>query len=462
MERNEKMGQITANTAKPKLAICIPTYNNPQYIEDILKDELPFYQDSNIDLYVLDSSEGKETDTLCSKYLDQYANFRYISFPSDIHSNKKVYRAYQMAGTEITCDYMWIRSDATRASQTFLDALPFYVAKGYDFIVTSYEGVYPKGIWETEDPQTIFDEYAWRLCLYGAAIIRVDTMLDSVPWGYLEEKYLQEDKINYSHVALYFEQMLRVDDFRGLVMGLPTCLYHLTEKKKKSSWHKDMFKLWLEKWPNTIEALPDYYQNKLEAIKDFGINVHYYYMPMLRMMAEEGILTKEIYAKYEHRIKKYSNMPWENFRDAAYGLPNERDEVGQEAYYGPYFASLFKNDYKYRYIYGCGQLAQKRAEVLNAQHVEFISFIVSTRKEAEQKQNFMGHKVEALEDVLFFEGCGILLALNGEHQREVVPMLRSRGLLKYVYSYHGDYAHALRLVETVEAHALSCEMGEWT
>ena len=454
------MGRLL-NKLKPKLAICVPTYNNPQYIEDILIDELPLYRDNNIELYILDSSEGRETENLYSKYKGQYTNIHYISFSPDIHSNRKVYQAYQMAGKEISCDYIWIRSDATRAAGELLQALPYYLGKEYDFVVTSYEGVYPKGIWETEDPQAIFDEYAWRLCLYGAAILRVDTMLDSVPWGYLEEKYLKEDTINYSHVALYFEQMLRVDNFKGLVMGLPTCLYHLTEKKKKSSWHKDIFKIWLEFWPNTIEALPSFYRNKLAVIRDFGINVHYYYMPMLRTLAKEGVLTKEIYAKYEKRIKKYANMPWENFRDAAYGFPNERDGVGQEAYYWPYEVNLFKMNCNHRYIYGCGKAAKKQAELLIKMQVEWLSFVVTTHEEAEQKKEVMGHIVKAVDDLEFTDGSGILLALNDDHQKEVISLLRSKGLLKYVYSYHGTYAHALRLVETVKAHALSKNMGEW-
>ena len=447
---------------KPKLAICIPAYNNSEHINDILIEELPFYRDNNFFLYILDSSEGNAIKNLCSKHVTENDNLQYFSFPSDIHSNRKVYLAYQMAGKEIPCDYMWIRSDATRADKELLKALPFYLDKEYDFIITSYEGAYPKGIWSTDDPQVIFDEYAWRLCLYGAAILRKDTMLVSAPWDELERKYLQEDKINYSHVALYFEQMLRVKDFHALVIGLPTCLYHLTKKKKKSSWHRDIFKIWLEIWPNTIEALPDFYQRKLEAIRDFGVNVQYYYMPMLRKLAEEGILTKEVYAKYENRIKKYANMPWENFRDAAYGLPSKQDGIGQEAYYLPYYVNLFKMGYERRYIYGCGKIAQRQAELLKEQQVEFLSFVVTTKEEASQKKRFMGHKVEALDEVEFSEGCGILLSLNVKHQKEVIPLLRERGLLKYVYAFHGDYAHTLRLVETVMAHKLSNEMEDWT
>lgn len=449
-------------SAFPKLAIVIPTYNNPDYIKDILEDELPHYKKNNIDLYIMDSSEREETEKLAKDYQDGSNHLHYIRVLTDIHSNRKVYMAYQMAGAEIPCDYMWVRSDATRASRTLLEALPFYLRKGYDFIVTSYEGAYPKGIWETRNPQEIFDEYCWRLCLYGAAILNVKRMLLPADWDYLEKKYLREDRINFSHTTFYFEQMLRIDAFHALIMGVPPVLYHLTDKKKKSSWYRDIFKMWLEIWPNAIEALPNYYKRKLEAIRDFGINVQYYYMPMLRKMAEESILTKEIYAKYEKRIKKYANMPWENFRDAAYGLPSENDTVGQEAYYAPLFREMFRNNYRRRYIYGCGKVAKRRAEILQEHSISFDAFVVSKREEAERKGSFMGYDVTAVDDCAFSDGCGILLAMNRENQKEVVELLRKKGLLKYVYLEHGSYAKVANLVETVQCHALNNEMEDWT
>ena len=76
---------------KPKLAICIPAYNNSEHINDILIEELPFYRDNNFFLYILDSSEGNAIKNLCSKHVTENDNLQYFSFPSDIHSNRKVY-----------------------------------------------------------------------------------------------------------------------------------------------------------------------------------------------------------------------------------------------------------------------------------------------------------------------------------------------------------------------------------
>ena len=446
----------------PKLAISIPTFNNPDYIRDILEDELPHYKRNNIYLYIMDSSENDETKNLVTNYQNGSSNLYYFRLPTDTHSNRKVYMVYKMAGNEIPCDYIWMRSDATRASRTLLNALPFYLQRKYDFIVTSYEGAYPKGIWETSSPQAIFDEYCWRLCLYGSAIINVKRMLLTADWDHLEKKYLREDRINFSHTTFYFEQMLRADAFHALIMGMPLTLYHLTPKKEKSSWHRDIFKMWLEIWPNAIEALPDYYIRKQEAIRDFCRNVQYYYMPMLRRLAADGILTPQILEKYKTRILKYTSVPWENFYAAAYGLPSENDNIGQEAYYVPLFREMFRNNYSRRYIYGCGTLAKRRAEILQEHSISFDAFVVSNREEADSKKSFMGHDVIAVDDCTFSYGCGILLALNYDNQREVVELLREKGLLKYVYLEHGGYAQVTNLIETVQCHALSNEMEDWT
>lgn len=458
----DKLGTWKDMNIRPKLAICIPTYNNPDYIKDILMEEFPYYEPNNMDLYIMDSSDNNQTEDIFREYKLNSQNLYYYRFPSEIHSNKKVYMTFQMAGKEILCDYMWIRSDATRASETLLNALPSYLSNGYDFIVISYEGLYPKGIWETDSPQMIFDEYCWRLCLYGASILNTKRMLLAADWAFLEGKYLCTERINFSHLTFYFEQILRIENFRALVMGIPRILYHLTEKKKRSAWHRDIFKIWLKFWPGAVESLPEMYKNKLEVIRDFGVNVHYYYMPMLRELAADGILTPKVYEKYKERIVKYSNMPLENFYDAAYGRPSEHDGIGQEAFFYPICLEWFKRNYKKRYIYGCGKFAKSCADILREYAISFEAFVVSSREESEKLQCVMEHDVVALDDCHFEKGCGIWLCMKLDYQKEVIELLRRKRLLRYVFRFHDDYAYITNLVETVRCHALSKEMEEWT
>ena len=43
------------------IAYCIPTYNHPQVMEDVLGKCLPLYQKYKIDVYVYDSSTDNKT-----------------------------------------------------------------------------------------------------------------------------------------------------------------------------------------------------------------------------------------------------------------------------------------------------------------------------------------------------------------------------------------------------------------
>ena len=156
-------------------------------------------------------------------------------------------------------------------------------------------------------------------------------------------------------------------------------------------------------------------------------------------------------------------MPVENFRDAAYGAPNERDGMGSwELFYYPRFMELFRSSYSMRFIYGCGKFAARCAETLNQYQIDFSAFIVSERDEAQEKRVFMGHDVLAVDDIKFSNGYGIWLGLNERNQQAILPFLRKKGLLKYVFLLHGEYVQITNLVETVKKHALTEEMEDWT
>lgn len=83
----------------------------------------------------------------------KYSNLFYCRFSADNHSNEKVYRIFQMAGEEIDCDYLWVRSDVLLCDKFFLYSLMYYFEKEYDFIFTITQGKEYKQIIETHDKQ---------------------------------------------------------------------------------------------------------------------------------------------------------------------------------------------------------------------------------------------------------------------------------------------------------------------
>ena len=80
-----------------KLCICIPTYNRPEAISEVLEKELDFLNKYSVELGIFDSSEDMETELIVKKYIDQgYKNLFYQKCDLRIYTSasKKIYIIY--------------------------------------------------------------------------------------------------------------------------------------------------------------------------------------------------------------------------------------------------------------------------------------------------------------------------------------------------------------------------------
>ena len=427
-----------------RLLVAIPTYNNPDYIKEILDTEFKKYHIRDMALCIADSSEGDGTKELIEEYQKEYDNLYYYRFPSDMPSNVKVYQLYQMTSDELACEYFWMRSDALRADPILLNALPYYMSQGYDMILTNYAGDWERGIWQTSDLQKFFQKYAWMCCLYGEAIVNVNSMLKDADWEYLTERYLRVDRLNYSHVCMYCERLLEIQEHTGkakiLIMDITKGLYWGTPKKTRSTWHKDIFLMWLVYWPNAIEALPDYYLNKIDAIRFWGKNEIYYTDRYLAELELQGILNWNVFLEYKECMEKYSGVPIERFCKAASG--EYRDNLPDWPANSEEYQKLdaFAKQYKQIAIYGCGRKATRYYAHLKQKGHSIQCFIVSDDKMNENSAELFNHKVVCFSEFSLDCNTGMVLALSRQYQEEVYPQITERNFQDNTFAYpYRDY-----------------------
>lgn len=419
-----------------KLSVCIPTYQNPELIMDLINNELEQYYDLGIYLYIFDSSVDDRTKTIVENYQKKFDNLFYFRFPSTLHSNKKVYQIFQMAKDNIIpCEYLWIRADNLLCQQDFLRLLLNYLE--YDIIVTAPNIINKQGIREVSDYQVFFEEYAWLVCLYGAVILNVERMIKTADWKALSSKYLCQQYINFSHLCFYFEQIIKLNDCKIVVLDLPNQMYYGNPKKKTGSWYKDFFDIWLKRWPDTINCLPDYYQNKEKAIRNFGINEQYfglYSMHSLKQLVSYHILTTEILEKYHERICLYSGVDEECFRKA---LSSSSVQDNQEIMPDEYKALLeFISKFSNIVIYGCGKRALRYAQFLQYKNITFDKFIVTDKNKS--PSFYCGHDVIGRDECDFRNKMGIILALKPEYQLEVFPFFQEKKLIGNLFAWSGE------------------------
>lgn len=431
MSKNNGTNNKQKNLMRFSILICIPTYNNPNFIKEIFDTELKICRDLNFGIEIDDSSTNDETAQVVRPFLkDPYV--LYHRYPSDISSNEKVYRILESVDQD-NVNYVWIRSDALRASEMLLKYLHLRIAEGFDLILTIYQDTLNAGVQKVDDPQYIFENYAMWMCLYGSTVLRTDTFLSSVNWNYYRDKYISSipSALPFSHVCFEMERMLELSIFHGLILNLTEDFYTGTSEKKKSLWNSITFQLWLEIWPDAINMLPAIYKNKEKVIKSFGTNTYYYTLQSLNQYASEGILTKEVLDHYNIRIQKYAGVSMELFQSVLNNKKISNPNIQND---NMIFKRIFEfcNQYNDIVIYGCGGISRQWTYYLDSIGKFIKAFVVSDENRVnEVGKKFLNRPVITLEKLKKeYLGEGVILALNSGNQYQVYWNIQDSRILK--------------------------------
>lgn len=409
-----------------KLAICIPTYNRPEVIQELVEKIAPRYWQYGFDLYIYDSSENEQTEMVVQTWINKYTKLHYVKVDSKIHSNLKVYNIFKEFSASLEYDYLWVCSDAISWSNHVLDSIDKCIQQGYDMIIPNYRDVENLEDREYTDENALFLDCAWHMTLYGSTILKVSTMLQKVDWDELIEKYMVPECINHSHVAFYFEKIKKLDHWRAIHLSFSDKDLILSSLRRVSGWRKETFYVWCYCWPTMINKLPDTYRNKKEVIKKHGINSQILSYWNLKDLRKENVLDREIY----HCYRKV----WRQLTDVSPLAILLLSITPRSLCYDQYYykelrlkkkIAKFCSRYEKIYIYGAGKKADRYTRYLNELGIPFEAYLVSTMTgNGIIKGN---HKVILYDDVIIKDrDNGILFALNEENTREVIEGISHR------------------------------------
>ena len=73
-----------------RLAICIPTYNNSELVEELLIRCGDIYKRKSFDVYIYDSSENEETKVVVNRFQKKYNNLFYTAIKSSRSEERRV------------------------------------------------------------------------------------------------------------------------------------------------------------------------------------------------------------------------------------------------------------------------------------------------------------------------------------------------------------------------------------
>ncbi len=417
-----------------KLKICIPTYKRPKAIEELLQRFLDTYLLLGFDIHIYDSSDDEETYSVVKPFMGCEKLYYHRVDPT-VHSNVKVLNIYKEFA-DGDYDYIWVQSDSIRWTIESLNRISDAInSNQYDIITPNYRDEEKIGDKIYEDKEEFFRDCAWHLTLYGAAILN-KKLLYNVEWEAIHQKYTCSERINFSHVALYFEQIAKAKSFKGFHIGLPQFSLTSTMYKKESGWRKDTFFIHCVCWPSVINALPNIYRDKEEVIKKQGFLSGDLTNEGLKRLRSEKVLSLSEFVKYRKEWKNVSDISALRFLffsiiPAGLAKALMIDQINERKIKRQ--IRNFSKKYENIFIYGCGQKGDSFANYMDEMRIAYKGFIISKgRKDKEYLHN--KPVLEFDENLLYKKTNGIILALNELNTKQVLTDLKKYDVKAGLYS----------------------------
>lgn len=404
-----------------KLAICIPTYNRAEMIEEMLLRCAEIYRQEDVDVCFFDSSDNDKIQEIVNRYSGTYRNLFYRRIPTETHSNLKVLNIYREFSESKKYEYMMLSTDYMQFTEDGIWLIQKICKNDFDLCVLNYRDVERIGEKTYTDINDFFYDCAWHLTSYMSAVVRV-SFLAGTEWEYIYERYTVPQRINHSHVALLFEQLSRKTGFLAVHVPVSSKHIRISSYRKSAYWEREIFPVWCEYWPDMIHALPDCYRNKDAVIRKNGVNAGLLSWPGFAAYRQERTYDFGVYRKYRKEWKTLTDVP--------------RFLLWLLAIMPPSMAGLFQG-YNWRrkflkcrlrrfcrshaavYVYGCGFMGNRVSDLLDELKVDYQGYIVSDL--SNEKKSFHGLEVISYDEFLRKSSdAGIIIAMKQENTEQVV------------------------------------------
>lgn len=408
------------------LVVCIPTYNRDKIIQEFLDMCLKMYHSYGIDVYIYDSSTNCLTEEIVKNYEGYEEYLFYKRIDSQVHSNEKYFRIYEEFIERNDYRYVWNCGDALRWTEEAIQEIMQLIKHNYEIIVVNHLDKEKKGKREYTDANELFSHHGWHMTLYGLSILSVPLFLRDVNWNAIREKYMDSLKINYSHVGMMFERMVEMNEIYVFHLPIPPKCMITSELKKSSGWHQETFYMVCQRWPATVMALPEYYQDKKRVIKIFGEYSNILNWTNMLKLRTQGIYNMKIFWKYFFQWKNVIFISMIKLFGLAL-LPKEIVDMMVSP--DRHLVGKFCKNYQTIYIYGCGQKAKRFARYMEELELEYAGFLNSDVSKLTEHTMNHHNIIQFSEDLLKEKNTGFLIALNNKNYKEVCkqyPMIAKK------------------------------------
>lgn len=307
-----------------KIAVCVPTYNHPDVVDDVLKNSIKAYYDCGLDIYYYDSSENNDTEQVVKKYQDAgFDNIYYIRIPSEFGYEKKVLMIFKGEGLEKQYDYIWPVKDRVYCPKVTLENILEVTNEEVDALllgVTNIGNGIQMRTTTYEDAVAFYRDWGWLATSLDVIIYSKKLMLNESSAEKFRERHIMDYNAPWYPFLYFFNRITEIDNLK-ICMLRDERTYINNSPLGKSLWERDIFKIWLEYWIKVNQGLPECYNSyKKKVIKEASS------LPwilgsesVLIDLYNKGILSLEVYEMIKDDWELISDIPLETVYQIASG-----------------------------------------------------------------------------------------------------------------------------------------------
>jgi hypothetical protein len=277
------------------LTISIPTYNRSEILRDNLLKILDVCQIHGIDINIYDESNNNDTQKIIDQLTINYDILHYYKNPKKLGYGKNFINALTSPKT----DYVWLLGDSQCINYNFLDSiLTILRQKKFGIIAVNSDGIeLSQKSKSYHDRNEVLEKFGSYMTLAGATIYSKKCISMIYDYDF-------SNTINFPQILVSFKYLATECSFYWINNKV------LSPHKMKISsyWNKDIFKVFLIDWTNTIMSLSQSYdQNICKKIIIEHSNQLFDFITFLNLR-RRGMYNYRDYKRYSGDLKMHSKV----------------------------------------------------------------------------------------------------------------------------------------------------------
>jgi abequosyltransferase len=287
---------------KPRLSICMATYNRAGYISETLESIIPQLTDE-VEIVIVDGASTDATHEVVTGYCDTCDRIKYVRLAAKGGVDQDFCKAVELSEGE----YCWLFPDDDLFKPGAIRTVLNGTAKGYSLIVVNAEvsnknfsrllqdrrlPIEQDEIYNESSLQQLFQRVVPYISFIGCVVINRDLWMKRERERYFDTEFV--------HVGVIFQAPLPAP---ALIIAEP----YISIRFGNAQWSQRAFEIWMVKWPNLLRSF---------AHISWNVGATFEKLPFLGRLGQ--ILTLRATGAYS--LKEFNNWFVSKTSDACWRL----------------------------------------------------------------------------------------------------------------------------------------------